>query len=31
MNLKNTTYGQYFEREQIDTDRLKVIDFLHKS
>ncbi|MFW1646338.1 hypothetical protein ACG9W2_23285, partial [Acinetobacter guillouiae] len=25
MNLKNTTYGQYFEKEQIDTERLKVM------
>ncbi len=23
LNLKNTTYGQYFEKEQIDTERLK--------
>ncbi|WP_262385428.1 hypothetical protein, partial [Acinetobacter baumannii] len=22
MNLKNATYGQYFEKEQIDTERL---------
>ncbi|WP_252150914.1 hypothetical protein, partial [Acinetobacter baumannii] len=25
MNLKNATYGQYFEKEQIDTERLKVM------
>lgn len=25
LNLKNTTYGQYFEKEQIDTERLKVM------
>ncbi len=25
LNLKNATYGQYFEKEQIDTDRLKVM------
>lgn len=25
LNLKNATYGQYFEKEQIDTERLKVM------